>query len=354
MKNTMKIILVVLTSFALNSIAVAGALSVSGGATARYQILSGNSASASNNLDKGIGLTNEFSLSASGELDNGMSWAYALDLDPSGSDVIYDDAKLTLTSDSLGTFGLFIHEGSLGTKYGGDTSAYGVATDTGDGGGMIYAGNISSYDNFQYHLPSGILPLGGSFKVAYSPTGQAQYSSGGTATLNTGSAAYDVTQTQVKFAPIDGLDIGADYQEVTANAADQKGEEGSYYIKYTMGAVSVGYGKSYKAAVINSLTDGYTAAKDTALSGYESIENKSMGIGFAVNDDFSVSYTKEESTPNAMTAATTTYEMEVTSIQASYTMGGMTFFVSQDSMDNTDYVQNQDETETLVGMTISF
>ena len=44
MKNTMKIILVVLTSFALNSIAVAGALSVSGGATARYQILSGNSA----------------------------------------------------------------------------------------------------------------------------------------------------------------------------------------------------------------------------------------------------------------------------------------------------------------------
>ena len=73
-----------------------------------------------------------------------------------------------------------------------------------------------------------------------------------------------------------------------------------------------------------------TAAKDTALAGYESIENKSMGIGFAVNDDFSVSYTKEESTPNAMTAATTTYEMEVTSIQASYTMGGMTFFVSQD------------------------
>ena len=43
-------------------------------------------------------------------------------------------------------------EGSLGTKYAWSPSAYGAASDTGDGHGMIYAGNISSYDNIQYPL----------------------------------------------------------------------------------------------------------------------------------------------------------------------------------------------------------
>ena len=58
-------------------------------------------------------------------------------------------------------------------------------------------------------------------------------------------------------------------------------------------------------------TDGYAAAVDTALAGYESIENTSYGIGFAVNEDLSLSYTIEQSKPDAMTAATTTYEMEI-------------------------------------------
>ena len=54
------------------------------------------------------------------------------------------------------------------------------------------------------------------------------------------------------------------------------------------------------------------------------------------------------------TAATATYTMEITSIQLAYSMGGMTLSLSQDSAENSDYVQNQDEKETLVSVSMAF
>jgi hypothetical protein len=353
MKNILKVMLVVLTTAALNSIAYAGALSVSGGASARYAIMSSDSTTGKTDADKGVGVVNEFTLSASGDV-NGMAWAYALDLDPSAATgaVVYDDAKLTLET-GFGTLGVFASEGSLGTKYSWDPSAYGVGSDTGDGFGMIYAGNISSYDNIQYHLPSGILPLGGTFKVAHSPNGAASFSSGGSPSAN--KTIYDVTQYQVTLAPIDGLKISADYMEHSGADQDvQKAQDGNIGVKYSAGQFTVGYGRSYKSAALDSTTDGYSAALDTALSGYESIQNRSLGIGFQINDDLSVSYTQEKSEPDAMTAATATYEMEIQSIQAAYTMGGMTISVSQDQGENADYIQNADQKELLVAVSIAF
>ena len=114
--------LVVLTTAALNSIAYAGALSVSGGASARYAIMSSDSTTGKTDADKGIGVTNEFSLKASGDV-NGMAWAYALDIDPNASGtLLYDDAKLTLET-GFGHLGVYMSEGSLGTKYSWDPSA---------------------------------------------------------------------------------------------------------------------------------------------------------------------------------------------------------------------------------------
>ena len=103
-----------------------------------------------------------------------------------------------------------------------------------------------------------------------------------------------------------------------------------------------------------STTDAYAAAIDTALAGYESIENKSYGIGFAVNDDLTLSYTIEESQPNAMTAATAAFQMEITSIQASYTMGGMSVSLSRDEVDNADYVNATEQNETLIAVSMAF
>ena len=63
------------------SVANAGELSISGDAKASYTITSSDGASGKVEQGKGLGVSNEFTLSASGELDNGMSWNYAQDID---------------------------------------------------------------------------------------------------------------------------------------------------------------------------------------------------------------------------------------------------------------------------------
>jgi hypothetical protein len=104
MKNTIKITLAVITSFAITSVSFAGEFTVTGAAKATYSVQSSESATAQNNGGKGIGIANEFSLGASGELDNGYTWAYAQDIDGA---TVQDDAKMTVTT-PYGTVGVFV------------------------------------------------------------------------------------------------------------------------------------------------------------------------------------------------------------------------------------------------------
>ena len=104
---------------------------MTGGAKATYAIWDNTSTSNTHGLGKGLGISNEFSLTASGELDNGMTWSYAQDIDGA---TVQDDASLSLGTD-FGTFKFCISECGLSTKYGFDNSAYGVGSDTGYGGG---------------------------------------------------------------------------------------------------------------------------------------------------------------------------------------------------------------------------
>ena len=90
MKNVMKIMLVALTAISF-SVANAGELSVTGSAKASYVITSSDGNAGKVELGKGLGVANEFTLSASGELDNGMSWNYAQDID---NGTVQDDGKI--------------------------------------------------------------------------------------------------------------------------------------------------------------------------------------------------------------------------------------------------------------------
>ena len=99
MKNIVKAMLVALTAFSF-SVANAGELTITGDAKASYTITSSDGASGVIEQGKGLGVSNEFTLSASGELDNGMSWNYATDIDGA---TVQDDGKLTLTTD-YGTY----------------------------------------------------------------------------------------------------------------------------------------------------------------------------------------------------------------------------------------------------------
>ena len=359
MRKLTKITLAILTSFAMISTVVsAGEFTVTGGVKGTYSIKSGDSASGAMEAGKGLGLTNEFSLGASGELDNGMTWNYAQDIDGA---TVQDDAKLTMTTD-YGTIGLFISEGSLSQKYKFDASAYGIGSDNGYGGGdtssgasantMQYGTNISSYNNLQYHLPSGLIPAGGTFKIAYSPNGNSVANASG----NAGGAQTSikgVTEAALTFAPTDALYVGMSYfeRDETGNFG-QKQESGSLVTKFTQGPVSAGVGitrvAQRKGTSSNSeYTDGY--------------RNKAASLGYAVNDDLSVSFARERSTKALRTKTTSGFnkttsdvEMEIDTIQAAYTMGGMTISVSNKMVDNDSYTEAKKTKETLLAFAMAF
>ena len=363
MKNIVKAMLVALTAFSF-SVANAGELTITGDAKASYTITSSDGASGVIEQGKGLGVSNEFTLSASGELDNGMSWNYATDIDGA---TVQDDGKLTLTTD-YGTFGVFISEGGLDVDNTASQSVVSRPSDTSYNEGMWDSFDLSAMNTIQYHMPADLLPFGIVGKVAYAPSSSSSasinsYKATGATNLGSfteSSDSYDATngftQTaamgksathyQVKAAPVDGLEIGADYVDYdgVVGATAQAPESGSYYLTYAFGPATIGYSKSFTSFAIG------TSGQDNT----ESVENTKYSIAFNVNDNLSISYENEESNPDNQTAGTANYTLEATGIQAAYTMGGMTLAIAQNDFENALYSNGKDVKDTVFSVAMSF
>lgn len=357
MNKLTKLLFSVISSVAIATSAFAGEFTVSGGVKATYTVLGNTGTTGTNAIGKGLGISNEFSLKASGELDNGMTWSYAQDIDGA---TVQDDASLAFGTD-YGTFKICVSECGLSTKYAFDNSAYGIGSDNGYGGGaasgtvMQYGKNISSYNSVQYHAPADLLPLGMTFKAGMTPGG-----AGGSANASSHSVNGDVngemTQYAVTMAPIDGLTLAASYYDFgdMGNADGRQSQEGgSYSANYSLGQFSIGYGETLHAPATRM--GGATAAAAT-----QHYENDGYSIGFAVNDNLSISFTEENSIKKnkakSVTGAVTRtdVEMEITTIDASYTVGGATIGISNSEMSNDSYTAGDDTTETIVAISLAF
>ena len=369
MKNTLKITLAVITSFAIASSTFAGEFSVTGAAKMTYSVQSSESVSGGNDGGKGIGIANEFSLGASGELDNGYTWAYAQDIDGA---TVQDDAKMTLTT-PYGTVGAFVSEGSISTKYANSFAVYATGSDFGmsggatkhdagaDGAGFTYGDNVSNTNNLQYHTPAGILPFGTSAKVAYAPNNNGSANASSNSTSGSGAASAGTTedgdealQYSIASTPLDGLHLNASYYEKKkiplAAGKVQTYETGSYGLNYSIGNLSVGYGKTLIAPSLAVLTTG------TRVQDYE---NNMYSVAYAVNDALSVSYEIEKSDANKQTFAAagntdSSVEAEIQTIQAAYTAGGMTLSLSNKEIENMDYTTGKEAAETVFAVSMAF
>ena len=147
------------------------------------------------------------------------------------------------------------------------------------------------------------------------------------------------------MTPIDGLSIAADYFDPgdVGSGVKQNPENGNWGVSYSMGNVTVGYGRGYVAAAI-----GTPAASVT-----EDFDNNAMAVGFAVNEDLTISYSIEEST-KSYTDTAADVELKITSIQGAYTMGGMTIALAMDDIENSGYTANKDEKETMLTFSLAF
>jgi hypothetical protein len=347
MNKITKILASLVASFAITFSANAGELTVSGTAKATYNTLSGKVTS-----DNSIGVANELTFKAGGDLDNGWTWNYKIALDPAGTAgggaAINDDTALDITTPygSVAMCGL-----DCGLSVAGDfnANAYAWITDTGYAEGKVEPVNISSYNNIQYHSPAGLLPFETVIKAAYAPSGSTVSNSANASGTAVITALGSTTMYKVETTPIDGLAVSASFAEqdggnVTGLTDEQKSESGAVAAKYSMGSFTVGLGKAYIAPL---LADGSTDR-------IESYENTNYSIAFAVNDQLSLSYSDETSEPDNTTAATVTYDQETKSMQAAYTMGGVTFALAYTDYENNAYVQNADVTEAMFAVTVAF
>ena len=361
MKNILKIALVMLSVFSFTA-AQAGSLEVTGNAKASYTIVSSASSAAKVEQSKAFGVANEFNLGASGELENGYTWKYNVNIDGA---TVQDDGGLSLTA-PFGTVAINVSQGGLEFSKAAAITANGDrASDTGFDEGMVEEHSIGDVNNIQYHLPSGLLPFGVTAKIAYAPdmTANANASVNAQGGANTGAISVAVTDVtaaaqttagmgtsmtsyQLGATPIDGLTVGASYSNFGGmdTGLAQTPESGSWYAKYAMGPATVAYGKAYVAHALATATTDFI----------EYTENTKMSLSVLVNDNFSVSYSKEDSTANHKTAATTDVELESSSIAAAYTVGGMTLAVAQVNHDNVGYVANTDVKATVFNVSMAF
>jgi len=333
--KTIKILLVSIFSLFLVSAANAGELSVTGSVKASITTAgSDNTAGGSTTGEsKALAVSNDIDFNASGELDNGWTWAWQTQLDAGA----IDDTKLTITTPQ-GTIGLFGTEGGLNFKHGGSQMALGYGSQIGNSAGFTDPDDIASFNNVQYHTPAGLLPFGLVAKAGVTMGGSATSEPGdsplGSAVTESGGETYSI-----EAAPIDGLTLGASYftinQNSAASEAGQQEENGAYYVAYKMGQFGVGYSKAYVAPA---------SGVGSSAATYNFYENTSYSLGFVVNDNLSVSYGNEKSHRNLTTNAAE-YDIKIDTIQAAYTMGGLTATVGVKDIENGNYTQNENTNE---------
>jgi len=309
MNTFKKVGLTALAGSLVVSSAVAGEMSVSGGASIGLK----NTEKTSSGKSWTMG--NQLTFTGSGELDNGMnvSLSFVLDQGDDETDTTtgagnapFDSHSVTVSSDSLGTL-VFSGEGGSSAQSAIDTTAAGDLWDNGSG---FYATGSSPIaaeagnNSMLYTLPSFMDDL--TLKASYSPGG-------------TGGAS--ATSWSASYAGVEGLtlDYGTGQVETAGSEADVTTMKASY--------------------AISSFTVSYsnTEAEHDATSNTDE-EISSWNVAYTVSDDLSVAYGTEviETEGKAI-------DEEAEKLNVSYTTGGVTISATQYSFDN----RGNTETEAL-------
>ena len=307
MNNFKKIGLSALAGSLVAMSAQAGDLSVTG-SSALYI------ANSDENAKTGYSMSDSVTFSGSTELDNGLTYSFSLELDgdaqsakvdPSaasatatGSNVV-DSHSISLSSDSFGTL-TFAGHGGTGVLDAWDDvtpNAYEESWDVVSGADASRVNGTTADNSFGYVSPSmSGVTLHASY---YTP------SSGNASTYQ---------DFGIKMSPemVEGLEVGYAFGTSEATAGTEI-DESTMYVKYAVGAVTIGY-----------QTSEYDAPTAAASN-----DSTMMGISYAVSDAFSVAYSQSE-----FDIGGAADDQKSTGISASYTMGGITVAGAMNSTDN--------------------
>jgi outer membrane protein OmpU len=288
----------------------AASLSVSGGTSIFF------GGEDNSNGGNGWSMTDQIDFNASGEMDNGMTVSLYLQLD--GSTAPFDDRKLTIGTDGMGTM-TFSGHGSSGPVGAWDDltpSANEESWGTSIGGSVDGPTNAAIGNNsfiYDYTVSDGI-----ALKAAYKPSKAA-------------AVLQSSTEVGVQYTGMEGLTVSAAMGE-NNDAADQI-DLTVFNIKYAMGPVTVGY-QANESDRGTGIDEDFTA----------------YGLSYAVNDDLSISY----GASSIDYSGTTKEDQDSSAVSISFTAGGVGISASHQTTDNVQGTSTSDNSSYEINFSFAF
>ena len=329
--NIKKVGLTALAASLVATSAYAGELSFSGGAKLSYTTKGGNMATT--DVASGFAMDQEITATGSAELDNGFTVSIAHGLATGGSGS--DSSTLTLNMGDLGTLSYDDTDGhgglaSLENKM---PKAYEVSNDgLGTTAVPVVMAKMASGQGFGYSntIAGATVSLG--------------WSDGLGAATNRSDGGQDTTVASTNSSS--SIAVSYDLADIGLSVFGGVGTEGSADGKeidhstigatYAFGPVKIGY-------QINDEDDTDSTSTTTDL------ETEIYSIAFMVNDNLSISYGEHNSDE-----AGSAVDQEIESIQASYSMGGMTLNIKDSEVTGLSNVANQNHDTTEILLTFAF
>ena len=329
--NIKKVGLTALAGSLVATSAFAGELSLSGGAKLSY-VTKGGSLETTNVVASGYAMDQEISASGSAELDNGFTISLSHGLSGSGAEGS-DTSSLTLDMGDMGTLGYNDTDGHYGLAGLEDKmpNAYEQANDgLGTTATAATMAKMASGAGFGYSTTVG----GASISIGYSDNLGA--------TTNRSDGGQDTTATSVDSSSSVAVTYAVEDMGLTVfggvgteGQADGKElDHATFGATYAFGPATVGY----------QLND-----EDDSATGGTDYETEIFGISFMVNENFSLSYGEHNTEKSG-----TTVDQEAESIQASYSMGGMTVNIKDSEMTGVAHTATNTHETTEVILIFAF
>ena len=287
MNKFKKVGLTALAGSLVVSSAMAGEMSVSGGASIGLKNTSKTSSG------KSWTMGNQLTFSGSGELDNGLNVSLSMVIDQADDTAAstgpFDSHSVTVSSDSLGTL-VFSGEGGSSAQSSIDTTAAGDLWNNGSGFTAPMAAEAGDNSLF-YTLPSMVDDV--TVNASYSPGG-----AGGASATSFGVGYTGVEGLSLHYAVGDTETVGTVSEHTTMKAS------------YAYSSFTVSY------------SDTSTDVESTSTTKDEDIT--SWQIAYTVTDDLSVSYGTEVIDTEGQSV-----DEEAAGFNVSYTSGGVTLSATQ-------------------------
>ena len=324
--NIKKVGLTALAGSLVATSAFAGELSLSGGAKLSY-VNKGGSLETTNVVASGFAMDQEIAAKGSAELDNGFTISLSHGLKGMNGDGS-DTSSLTLDMGDMGTVGYNDTDGHYGLAGLEDKMpmAYEQANDgLGTSATAATMAKMASGAGFGYSTTVG----GASVSVGWSDNLGA--------TTDRSDGSQDTTATSVDSSASVGVTYALEDMGLTVfGGIGEEGQADGKELDHTTIGATYAFGPATVGYQINDEDDSATGGTD--------YETEIYGVSFMVNENFSLSYAEHNTEKSG-----TSVDQEASSIQASYSMGGMTVNIKDSEMTGVAHsIANDHETTEVI------